>query len=61
MKAPTIYNKRRDNSEWYTPLAVIRCVHETLGHISLDPASCAKANEIVHADKFYSIEDSALD
>lgn len=49
------------NDEWYTPQNIISAVHDTLGRVDVDPASCAKANEIVRADKFYSINDSGLE
>ena len=61
MKAPVTYNKRRDNQEWFTPLDVIAAVHDVLGQIDLDPASCSVANETVRAEKFFSKENSGLD
>lgn len=61
MKAPVTYNKRRDNQEWFTPLDVITAVHDVLGQIDLDPASCPTANETVKAKKFFSKENSGLD
>lgn len=59
MTAPVTFNS--GNVEWYTPPEVVRAVHETLGHIDLDPASSSTANEIVRADKFYSVDDDGLD
>jgi len=45
------------NNEWYTPPAFIDAARICMGHIDVDPASSAIANEIVCAKTFYTIED----
>ncbi len=60
-KLPPIARNRNGSVEWHTPQTIIAAVHETLGHIDLDPASCAIANETVRADKFFSAQDNGLD
>ena len=52
--------KASGNTEWYTPKEIIDAAHATLGHIELDPTSCEAANEVVQAERFYSIADDAL-
>lgn len=47
-------------SEWYTPPEYIAAATEVLGEIDLDPASCERANTIVKAKQFYSIENDGL-
>ena len=47
--------------EWYTPEHVIEAAAVVLGDIDLDPASCANANRIVNALKFYTLEDNGLE
>jgi ParB family chromosome partitioning protein len=48
------------SNEHYTPEAYIEAARDVLGGIDLDPASCAAANKVVKATKFYSIKDNGL-
>lgn len=48
-------------NEWYTPIRYIVPVREVLyGRIELDPASCAEANKIIRAERYYTITDDGL-
>jgi ParB family chromosome partitioning protein len=49
-----------DSAEWYTPQEVIKSVHEVLGSIDLDPASCLAANQVVQAKMIYTKDDDGL-
>lgn len=49
-----------ESNEWYTSPDVISAVREVLGCVDLDPASCAVANRVVRASRFYTIEDDGL-
>lgn len=49
-----------DSDSWYTPTWLIEAAREVMGGISLDPASCAKANKTVKASHFYSKQDNGL-
>jgi hypothetical protein len=47
-------------NNWYTPALYVNAVREVLGTIDLDVASCAFANQVVRADRYYTIDDNAL-
>jgi len=47
--------------EWYTPEEFMAPVHEVLGRIDLDPASCSQANVYVKSGAFYTKEENGLD
>jgi hypothetical protein len=49
-----------DSYEWYTPVEYIDAVREVMGWISLDPATCPKANEIVKAETIFTKDDNGL-
>src|SRR5262249_56141272 len=46
--------------EWYTPARYIELAREVLGEIDLDPASSAKAQEIVKAQRYFTLEQDGL-
>jgi ParB family chromosome partitioning protein len=48
------------SNEWYTPSRYIEAARDVLGSIDLDPASCATANEIVQATKYFTDADDGL-
>jgi hypothetical protein len=57
---PEVVHVSDDSYEWYTPKEYIDAVRHVLGWISLDPASCAEANEIVMAETFFTKDDDGL-
>lgn len=48
------------NNEHYTPVFIAAAARTVLGHIDLDPASCAVANRIVMADRYFTKRDDGL-
>ena len=49
------------SADWYTPPPIIEAARQCLGGIELDPASCAAANRIVRAERYYAIDGLARD
>lgn len=48
------------SDEWYTPFELIESVRLCLGTIELDPASCASANQVVRATRYYTRDNDGL-
>lgn len=55
-----LINQDSGNQEWYTPSEIIEAARKCLGSIELDPFSCAKANETVKANKFFTKDDDGF-
>ena len=47
-------------NEWYTPEEYIAPARTVLSNIELDPCSTAEADEVVRAQRFYTLEDDGL-
>jgi hypothetical protein len=47
-------------NDWHSPPEIVEAARAAMGSIDLDPASCAAANAIIHAEKFYTVKDDGL-
>lgn len=54
-------NHLSKTAEWFTPPDIVELARRVLGGFDLDPASCAKANEVVRATRYYTKEDDGLE
>jgi hypothetical protein len=61
MKDHQLINQDSGITEYYTPPHIVEAARLTMGGIDLDPASSARANEIVKAGCYFGIEDDGLD
>jgi len=57
--SPHVTYNSGDN-EWFTPVKIANAVHEVMGGIDLDPASCEEANRVVKATQVFNAADNGL-
>lgn len=55
-----LINQTSGETEYYTPVEIVDSARFLLGGIDLDPASSARANEVVGARQFYTVADNSL-
>jgi hypothetical protein len=57
---PEVSNGSGKSNEWYTLAKHIKAARNVMGSIELDPASCAAANAVVQAKRYYTQEQDGL-
>lgn len=53
-------SNRPESLEWYTPPEITYAARRVLGRIDLDPSSCALANTLVRAARYYTKDEDGL-
>lgn len=48
------------SQQWFSPPEIVAAARSAMGGIDLDPASCAEANQIVQATKYYTEDEDGL-
>jgi ParB family transcriptional regulator, chromosome partitioning protein len=56
----TAHAPRNLSNEWYTQAKYIEAAREVMHGRELDPASCAMANTIVRATRYYTLQEDGL-
>ena len=51
---------RTGDDEWYTPEDIIEAARAVMGGIDLDPATCAVAQRVVRAARYFTSDDDGL-
>jgi len=60
MNPDQLINQTSGDDEYFTPGFIIAAARRVLDWIDLDPASCAQANKVVGAKRFYTREQDGL-
>lgn len=60
MESHQLINSDSGNQEWYSPSEIIEAARKCMGIITLDPFSCAKANETVRASIYFTKDDDGF-
>lgn len=60
MTSHQLINQTSGETEYYTPLPIVDAARRVMGSIELDPASSARANERIRAEKYFTEKDDGL-
>lgn len=61
LTSPAHVSHNSGDSEWYSPVEYLESARQVMGSIDVDPASSDKANELVKAGKYYTVENDGRD
>lgn len=60
MTSHQLINQTSGEVEYYTPMPIVDAARRVMDSIDLDPASSARANERVKAQKYFTAQDNGL-